>query len=180
MSHGALFRVCRLDRMVDCDSEQGSITATTCSGAKVARPAGLEPATPGLEGRCSIQLSYGRARSGSLSVASPSTEPEFSRALFARPTLRRTSASVAISLYTRSEVRICLCCKTTPGQPRLHPSAGPRLSYVPGSGGLLCAMQDTRGAPSRGNVDEWAFPIAPISRGWSCKSSVACKHGRRT
>ena len=26
----------------------------------VARPAGLEPAAPGLEGRCSLHLSYGR------------------------------------------------------------------------------------------------------------------------
>ena len=36
------------------------VTPKTHGPQKVARPAGLEPATPGLEGRCSIRLSYGR------------------------------------------------------------------------------------------------------------------------
>ena len=30
---------------------------------RLVRPAGLEPATPDLEGRCSIQMSYGRTTS---------------------------------------------------------------------------------------------------------------------
>jgi hypothetical protein len=41
-------------------SNDGSIKGTT---PKV-RPAGLEPATDGLENRCSIHLSYGRRKTG--------------------------------------------------------------------------------------------------------------------
>ena len=35
-----------------------------CTRAELARPAGFEPATLGLEGRCSIQMSYGRSHLG--------------------------------------------------------------------------------------------------------------------
>src|SRR5438034_8618570 len=42
---------------------------------RMARPTGLEPVTPGLEGRCSIQLSYGRSIACSLSDQIPRRRP---------------------------------------------------------------------------------------------------------
>ena len=45
---------------VAASSPPGKRSAQSCT--EMARPAGLEPATPSLEGSCSIQLNYGRAR----------------------------------------------------------------------------------------------------------------------
>ena len=52
----------------DCCRDAGDAQALTLRS--LARPPRLELGTPGLEGRCSIQLSYGRIWWGTVSVAS--------------------------------------------------------------------------------------------------------------
>ncbi len=49
----------------DTRAQENSTDSETC---EMVRPAGLEPTTPGLEGRCSIQLSYGRLAAESLAI----------------------------------------------------------------------------------------------------------------
>src|SRR5436189_4006738 len=61
------------------------------SRSEVARPAGLEPAAPSLEGSCSIQLSYGRVDSivRRTPRPTPSSEPSDKLADFQSQSTRR-------------------------------------------------------------------------------------------
>lgn len=60
----------------------------------VARPAGLEPATLGLEGRCSIHLSYGRTATSVTHSRETEREADRGRTLGSRPRVRRGRACV--------------------------------------------------------------------------------------
>ena len=55
--------------------------------SRVARPAGLEPATLGLEGRCSIQMSYGRIVTCGLSEDNEKSREVVGAERFELPTL---------------------------------------------------------------------------------------------
>ncbi len=70
-------------------------------------PAGLEPATHGLEGRRSVQLSYGGPLSGNLNrmIGAPGFEPGTSASQTPRAARLRHAPLVMLSLLTRVAVR---------------------------------------------------------------------------
>ena len=115
-------------------------------------PAGIEPATPGLEGRCSIRLSYGRLSSRSARFATPQN-PVFTPPLarqrqlvgvegFEPPTSSSQSWRATRLRYTPTTNRLVshrmLRPHTKPGQ-RIH-----KLKARPKSG-----SSTSNGAPGR-------------------------------
>ena len=90
--------------------------------ANLARPPRLERGTPGLEGRCSIQLSYGRTKR-TCQCSKPQDQPEH------RPILRTASPSSRIGTV------IAPCAPLRPAYPRArrHGPTGRVSARVPGA-----------------------------------------------
>ena len=95
ISRTTIWRANQLRHTHHIVQERRSICSCVC-------PGGLEPPTPGLEGRCSIQLSYGHI-SRSQSLLLKTQYPLRKRVMGIEPTYLAWKASVLPLNYTRTK-----------------------------------------------------------------------------
>jgi hypothetical protein len=148
------------------ESQSGALPAelrppSSSNSPTVARPAGIEPATAGLEGRCSIRLSYGR---GDRRVHAPNVS------FRSMPGIRahRVSGTRIIANWQRlihvarviagARINCHQCARTWSGQRDSNPRpSAPKADALPD-----CAMPRVGPLPSRGGRN-------PIRSAPACK-----------